>query len=196
MALRRCSEQRRGARSLGPLGEEGQSTIEFALTILLLMAFILFYVQLCLIFAWGNYVHYATFMSARAYLAAGPDREDQEERARNVLIRMVKRSLGEAGRDRFPGIAKGVGGSEIAGVQIGPGSQFKDGDANLSWLQGVRYKFRSKLFLMPLAGRGAPEKPSVNQLTLQSESWLGREPAYNECQEEMGSRDWVFDNGC
>ena len=39
----------------------------------LLMAFLLFYVQLSLLMGYGNYIHYATFMAARAYLSPGPD---------------------------------------------------------------------------------------------------------------------------
>jgi hypothetical protein len=175
------------------LGEEGQSTLEFALTLMLLMAFILFYTQLSLIFAWGNYVHYATFMSARAYASSGPSKEDQIERAKAVILRSLK-MRGQAGRDRMP-MMRGVGG-EVAGLEIGS-SNFSETDPNLSWLEGVRYTFRSKVFVIPFgrAGRDAGGG-GANRLTLTSESWLGRDPSYSECQGEMDRVKGIFDNGC
>jgi len=57
------------------LGSAGQSTVEFALTLILLMGLILFYLQLTLVFSYGNYVQLRTFMSARAFLSSGPDRK-------------------------------------------------------------------------------------------------------------------------
>ena len=162
------------------------------------LAFILFFFQLTMIFSFGNYVHYATFMSARAYLSAGPDQQDQRARALNVLVKMVKRSEGTTGIDKFPSIAKGTGGGEIAGIEIGPGSIFREGDRNSSWMQGVRYTFKSKLFLIPLAGsgRGSQRDPSVNTLTLTSESWLGREPTESDCMEAIRGFNGLIDNGC
>ena len=91
--------------------QEGQSTIEFALTLILLMGFVLFYLQLSLVMAFGNYVHYATFMSARAYLSGGENQAEQARRARQVIVRMLKLPGSEA-TDRFPAIAKGDGGED------------------------------------------------------------------------------------
>ncbi|MGK5086263.1 TadE family protein [Bdellovibrionota bacterium FG-2] len=173
--------------------ESGQSTIEFALTMVLLIAFILFFLQLTLVFGVGNYFHYATFMSARAYLAAGSTPDDQRERANSVAIRMLKKSESQAGADRFPSIAQGMGEGDVKGLTV----QAAD-PANLdsSWMQGVRYKFRSRLFLMPLAGKTGKGQSSLNQLILTSESWLGREPSYQDCQNEMEKMKGLFDNGC
>jgi hypothetical protein len=168
--------------------EAGQSSIEFALTLILLMAIILFYMQLTLVFAYGNYVHYATFMAARAYLSAGPSQEDQAERAKDVLTRM----LGGPGGAKFQFIGRGEGGGDPPGAEIGPGSAFRDGDRSLSWMQGVRYSFRSRLFILPLGRRQVSS--SANTLTLTSESWLGREPSFQECAGELAGRE--FDNGC
>jgi hypothetical protein len=176
-------------------GESGQSTVEFALTLLLLMAFVLFYLQTAMMMAFGNYVHYATFMSARALLAAGPDQTDQEARAREVLVRMVKRR-NSPGIDRLPMIAKGEGQGDVPGAKFTPPSQFAP-TTNSSWMQGVRYTFRSRLFLMPMggAGKGAAAR-AANSVSLTSESWLGREPSYQECQDAMGKMEAIFDNGC
>ena len=92
--------------------EAGQSTIEFALVLMLLMGFILFYLQLAMVMGFGNYVHYATFMSARAYLSASGSEPDQAERAKAVINQMVKRA-NSPGVDRFPQIAKGEGDAPV-----------------------------------------------------------------------------------
>lgn len=191
------------------LGAEGQTVFEFALVLMLLMAFILFFVQFGLLMGFGNYVHYATFMSARAYMAAGATQADQQSRAKDEIVRMLKKSQGRAGADKFPMIVKGVGGND----QV-PGFDFNDpnynaSDPNFSWLQGVRYTFRSRLFMLPMAGRPDTGGPPVqvntgasgpqsdtNSVVLTSESWLGREPADQECQSMMSAGGWIYDNGC
>lgn len=190
----------------------GQSTIEFALTLIMMLGFILFYFQLTMIFAFGNFVHYATFMSARAYLSAGPSEDDQKSRAQDVIVSMVKRGVGQSGADRLPWIAHGIGEGDIRGVEIGPSSNFNATDSSLSWMQGVRYTFRSKLFVVPLTGseKGASSASLTsgntppNTVTLTSESWLGREPNDDECRARLGAGSgssgsktgWAFDNGC
>ena len=171
--------------------QEGQATTEFALMLLFVMSLILFFMQLSLSFAWANYIHYATFMSARAYLAGGDDQSDQTERAKNVLAQMVKKGIGRENQDRFPAIAKGVG--DIS-AGIGNGPIFDANDRNSSWMQGVRYTFRSRLFLVPLAG-SSQGSGAVNSLTLTSERWLGREKSYSECMGVMASKG-IIDNGC
>jgi hypothetical protein len=192
--------------------QSGQATVEFALTLILLLSFTLFYLQLSFVFAFGNFVHYATFMSARAYLSAGPSRDDQVERAKNVITRMTKRSTALAGIDKFPSIARGTGGGDPAGFQVDPPEAFSPQDRNSSWMEGVRYTFRSRLFLIPLGrstaggGGGAARGPAsggrgrdVNGVTLTSESWLGREPNFDECGTDMSrklSGIAIFDNGC
>ncbi len=150
------------------------------------MAFILLYVQLAMVFAFGNYAQYATFMAARAYLSAGLNQKDQQERATNVLSATLKKGSG----DRLGKIAKGEGGGDLAG------SQFFQLDRNAvdrtsGWLQGVRYTFKSRIFLIPL---GRSRKPG--EITLKTESYLGREPTYNECEGLMNQNGWSYDNGC
>jgi hypothetical protein len=177
--------------------EEGQSTTEFALTLILLMSFVFFFMQISLIFGFGNYAHYATFMSARAYLSAGATPEDQIDRAKNVIVRTLKRSSTTSGIDRFPAIAMGTGGGDPQGFNTNS-PEYVPGDRNLSWLQGVRYTFRSKLFLIPLGGSSASSGSgsSVNQVTLTSESWLLREPSDEDCQTQLGKVSGIYDNGC
>ncbi len=186
--------RKRELRRSPELGSGGQSTIEFILTLTILMGFVLFYLQLSLMMAFGNYVHYATFMAARAYLSAGPDPQDQEDRAKAVITRMVKRN-NSPGIDRLPSVAKGDGGGDIKGLEFNL-SEFNATDVNLSWMQGVRYRFKSRLFLMPVGKGGLQGNTPANTVTLISESWLGREPTYLDCQNDMGKFEGIFDNGC
>jgi hypothetical protein len=179
--------------------EEGQSTVEFALTLILLMGFIFFFLQLSLVFGFGNYVHYATFMSARAYLAAGPNGDDQVSRAKSVIVSTLKAGPSREGMDRFPGIARAVGGDgPVTGMEL-DSPEFHKGDRDSSWLQGVRYTFKSRLFLLPLGGRSPASGSSGNSLTLTSESWLGREPSDADCARQLMERNGglvIYDNGC
>lgn len=174
--------------------ESGQATVEFALAIFLMMGMILFQLQFALVSAYGSFVQYATFMSARAYLASGYDDQDQKDRAKEVLVRMLKHSVGQPGRERWPLIAEGQGGDDVVkGAKIGGGaSEFQNASGDLSWMVGVRYTFKSSLFLVPFGG-----SKDVNSLTLTSESWLGQEVTYSGCIEDLKERDAVFiDNGC
>jgi hypothetical protein len=177
-----------------PGSEAGQSTVEFALTLVLLMSIILFFLQLTLIFGYGNYVHYATFMSARAYLSSGPSKDDQVSRAKDVLNQMLTKGGAAGGPARWGFIGQGIGGTDPVGAEIGDSQNppFSATDRNLSWLQGVRYTFRSRLFILPMGRANAAS--SANMLTLTAESWLGREPSNSECVQDLAGKD--YDNGC
>lgn len=182
--------------------EEGQSTIEFVLSSILAMGLVFFYVKLVLLFAYGNFVQYATFMSARALLSAGVSQDDQLNHAKNVLIRMVKKSESQPEQDRFDFIAKAVtvgeGGETVPGALIGQGEigqKGASGDPFSSWQVGVRYAYQARIFSSALVRwMGATE--SGGKVTLQSESWLGREASYNECKQQVEARKGLFDNGC
>jgi hypothetical protein len=184
--------------------QKGQTTIEFALTLLLLMGFVFFYFQLALVLGFGNYIQYATFMSARAYLASGPTQSDQQARALAVLTRMLQKSEGQPTVARFPSIVSNIADPATG---IGPSEQFVDGSRSTGWMQGVRYTFRGRLLLLPLSGRkpasliqaGAPtsgQPLSWQDLELTSESWLGREPSLKDCDDTMNGKGWYYDNGC
>lgn len=194
---KRAPRSKQGQNALR--SEHGQAMIEFVLTMLLLFSLIFFFIQLSLILSFGNFVQYATFMSARAYLSGGVDPADQEARAVRVMATTVKGGANAGAQDRFPMFAQGFGSGQLAGVQVGPGQGFDETDYDLSWMQGVRYTFRSRLFLLPLGkttAGGANGLKGDGQLELTSESWLGREPTYKECATLMQGQSWKFDNGC
>jgi hypothetical protein len=180
-------------------GEQGQSTTEFILTMILFVGFMFFFMKLSYFLAYGNFVQYATFLAARAYQSAGPDPADQAERARVTIVRLLKKSEGETGTERFKGIAQGTGGGNPTGAQIGPGPGYEPtNDAN-SWLQGVRYTFRSRLFVSLFGSKpnaSVTDRQEPGSVTLTSESWLGREPTASECAEEMRRLKGEVDNGC
>ncbi len=190
-------------RRFGRLGEAGQSTIEFALMLTLCLGFVMFFVRLSLVMAYGNLVQYAAFMSARAYQSAGPGGgdDDQKDRATRIIVKLLKKSEGQTGTERFPQIAQAVGGTlELPGASIGPGPQYQSDNRDLSWQVGVRYSFRSRLF-SAFFGKKVTPKPVAKgaqqegMLSLTSEAWLGREPSEDECMSEMGAPREI-DNGC
>ena len=127
MSLRTCEKR-------FPPRCSGQGTVEFALAMTLMMAFVLFFFQLSLVFAFGNYAHYATFMSARALLSAGADPGDQETRAENVITLTLKKA-NSPGVERLPTIAKSQGGGAVPGMDIDL-SNFGSDPTNYSWAQG------------------------------------------------------------
>jgi len=172
--------------------EAGQSTVEFALVLILLMSFSMFFLRLGLVFGFSNYVQYATFMSARAYLSAGSTPDQQSSNAKDIILSTVK-NKGD-GTDRYPWIAKGFEGGDIKGFEINH-PRYDPANFDTVWMQGVRYRFKSQLFLLPFGGF-MPKSDALNQLILTSESWLGREPSYQECREEMGAKKGIIDNGC
>lgn len=165
--------------------EEGQATIEFTLVMILLIGFVFFYVQLALILGWSNYIQYATYLSARAYVSGGPDAGDQKERAEKVLNSMLKKGAGE----RVPFLAR----DDKGGAFVGKGPEFSDTDRDSSWLEGARYSFKSKVFLLPVGKSELPGEEKYLHLT--SETWLGREPSEAECRGQLPVGA-VIDNGC
>lgn len=175
----------RGVGDLKPnlKSESGQALLEFFLTLMLFLTLSFFFIQTSLVFGWSNYIQYATYMSARAYFAAGSDPGEQKQRAESVLHQMVKRNGG--GEERFPMLAR-----EISSVKGGawPG-YFNPTDRDLSWAEGVRYKFRSRLFVIPLPGFDG-------KVELTSDTWLGRETTHLECDSAMSGKRWIYDNGC
>jgi hypothetical protein len=176
--------------------KSGQSLIEFLLSLSLGLVFTFFFIQYCLFFVFGNYAQYATFMASRAYLSSGVTESEQKSRA----IEVLNRTLVPGGRDRIPGIARGQGGGDAGpGVEVGSAPEFSRDNKDLSWMEGVRYTFRGKLFPLGLSGSASAE--SVSFVTLTSESTLGREPSYTECVQYLSrfgtlGDGVVIDNGC
>lgn len=178
-------------------GQSGQAVIEFVLSLMFIMGLVVFIVNLAFNFAVGNFVHYATYMSARTLLASNESEVAQVETASKVLSTMMR------GGTRFSGWITPVNGfgsgTSIAGAKIiSKPSQygFDDDKRATSWISGVLYQFDMKMFLGPISGTKG------SKLTLTSESWLGREESTEECLKTLVKTQGVsetevhIDNGC
>lgn len=213
-------------------GERGQAMIEFLVVIFIVITMIFLFVQVAWGIAFGHYVHYTTFIAARAYLSAGQTKTDQRDAAETILQKMLKQG---GGKDLFAFIAKARGadtrdaqGPEpITGAMVGthPTASGKEKSRAYSWAEGVQYNYALNLFLLPLSGSiakegygesitgGPPDNPTKaiewqGTIPFTSDSFLGREPTYEECNVEMtelGTRGgigradgipFLEDNGC
>lgn len=190
------------------LNTEGQSTLEFTLTLILAFALVSFYFRLTTVFAFGNFVHYAVYMTARAYLAAGPSEAEQRQRAEGVAEDIF---LGVSGAQKYKRFGEGVasiGASSVPGLVVGAASYFAPNRLD-GWSRGATYTFKSQLFMIPLvpsragANRGLASGGANNQeIELTAESFLGREPSTDECVRVLGSMGKpgkataLYDNGC
>jgi hypothetical protein len=128
--------------------ERGQSTLEFLIVFVFAIGILLMYVQLAFGLAFGHYIHYATFMSARALFAADATAAKQVKNAEETLEGYLKRGTG--GGDMIPQLARGVGGDGTIGgasvgasalLQGGPGKGVTAAARQFSWMWGVRYDF-------------------------------------------------------
>jgi len=153
--------------------EKGQAMIEFVFGLMIVISFFFFYVRMCAIFAVGNFVHYATFMAARAYQSSTQTPDEQTQNAASVL----KTMLG----GRFKTLIKGKGGdgTSIPGATIGAGPYYQQFPTEDYWNQGVTFEYTAKLALYPWSRNGQ----SI-ALDLTSESWMPREETTQECTDK------------
>ncbi len=176
----------------------GQALMEFVLGLMVVISFFAFFIKMSATFAIGNYIHYATFMSARAYMSSAKTKGDQQSNAEKVLKSMVG--------GRWKAIIKpdsNAAGS-VPGGFVGTGPIAEDSGLALdNWNQGVTYSYASKLSVYPWNKEG-----QGIDLKLTSESWMPREESEDECNQtkskvaaQIGSTglsnvavEW--DNGC
>jgi len=153
-------------------------------------------------------VHYATFISARAYLSAGMQKQDQLDSAVSVLQSMIQ---SKTGKDLIGVVAKSrtgdardiaSGAEEVPGAFIGthPMALGNEMIRSYSWAEGVQYNFEVPLYILPLARWVEKDKGKMIQvgdrgeatsvewkgsIPFASDAWLGRERTYIECREDM-----------
>jgi len=149
-------------------GQCGQALTEFILGLMILISFSFFFVKMAAVFAIGNYIHYATFMSARAYQSSHDKIAVQQEAAEQVMKDMVG--------GRWKGVLKPKGGGgAVPGLTVGPGRIYADSPNNF-WNQGVSFSYAAKLSLHPW------NKPGQSiEMDLVSESWMPRDETREEC---------------
>ncbi len=206
--------------------EEGQVIVEFLLVFSMIATLIFLFVQMSWGIAYGHYVHYATFMSSRAYLASNATKGDQTANAAAVLTQMVK----SGGKDIFPFLAPSrVGGDRdasgpepVKGAMIGSHPEFKPNSRLYSWAEGVQFNFNLRMFLLPISafvakgGAGQQIHPGgagkvvswKGVIPMTSDSFLGREPSVADCITDMTRLStstgierkdggvFIEDNGC
>lgn len=147
----------------------GQALMEFVLGLLIVISFFFFFMKMSATFVVGNFIHYATFMSARAYMSSSTD---QQGNAEKVLKQMVG--------GRWKGLIKpdsGASGS-VPGGFVGAGPIAQDNLSLDFWNQGVTFAYTSKLSIYPWSKEG-----QGIDLKLTSESWMPREESVSECNQ-------------
>jgi hypothetical protein len=153
----------------------GQALIEFVLGLMIVIAFFFFYVKMAAVFAVGNFIHYATFMAARAYSSSAETPDAQQRNAEAVIQKML------AGK--WKPLLKPTGGGTIPGATVGPGPYFNDDPGADNWNQGVVYSYETKMSLYPWSrGNGAIT------MKLASESWIRREETESEARETLDKK--------
>lgn len=190
-------------RKLKKNKNSGQSFIEFILSMFAFLTVTFMFVQVSISFGIQNYIQYATFMASRAYLAAF-NVESQQKKAAETYMRAFVEPNGQSG---FKGFATPVesGGSEVPGVFVGGQKLANIGSDNTrlqNWMQGVTYTFKSRLYMIPILKSNTAALG--NNIELESQSWLGREPTEADCKAYLGQRqnkfdikgELIVDNGC
>ena len=215
------------------LEESGQAIIEFLVTITIILTMLFVFVQISWAVAFGHFAHYGVYMASRAYFASSLTQQSQMDAATIVLKQTVKRGSGD---DLLPFIAKSrtggnrdiKGAEPVPGAFIGthPSAAGQDHIRAYSWADGVQYNFKVPVFLLPLAGWAKTEgngqsiqmgtnlDPSKEiqfdgTIPFTSDSFLGREPSFDECFKEMtrisggalgfsrgDGQEFIEDNGC
>jgi len=186
-------------------GEGGQALLEFLLVTSMILTFTFIFVQIAWGIAYGHYVHYATYMAARAYLSGGATKVEGADAAVDTLRSLLKRP---GGSDLFPFIAKARTGDErdakgaepLPGVAMGLHSAAgaAPNSRAFSWAEGVQYNYNLRLFLLPISaaiakdGQGKTITPGSSAapgksvewkgaIPFTSDSFLGRDPSHGEC---------------
>ena len=189
--------------------KRAQGLIEFVLTLVAFLTIAFMFVQLALGMGVANYVQYATFLASRAYMAGARSQEAQT----NAAVTTLDRMLYKGGEDRFKSIIKAVetdGLTPLKGAMIGGPRITKSTVAETrlkNWEQGVTYKFKARLYMLPFIK--VSDSPGGGYVELESQSWLGREPSFNECMDYMNKKTgpmgslrsqitgaFLIDNGC
>jgi hypothetical protein len=166
---------------------EGQSTIEFLTTLIFVIGIIFFYVKMSLSMTSGFLVHYATFISSRAYLVKDTNSNEPNgsDGAAKALAQQVFNDFNL--ENIIPNFAPTFSVSDPEGN-------------NNKVFNGVFVEYDAPFSISNLFGG----KESARYV---SESFLGREPTRAECLQQvckaiddLGAsctlHTTVFDNGC
>jgi len=152
----------------------GQALMEFVLGLMIVISFFFFFLKMSATFVVGNFIHYATFMSARAYMSSAKTQGDQQTNAEKVLQQMV------GGRWKALIKPDSAAAGSVPGGFIGAGSYAQDDPSLDNWNQGATFAYTSKLSIYPWSKEG-----QGIDLKLTSESWMPREQSEGETKDTM-----------
>jgi len=171
--------------------QEGQSSIEFLITLSLALGFLFSFFKMAIIYTNGYFVHYVVYQASRAYMVGEhhSNTEDGSDSDAKNQAQAVFDSYNLAG------IIPGFDG--VLTVE----DPISNGNPQTNLYVGVRTKFTQQLMI--------PGTSATIDIDMQSESYLGMEPTRAECffatctaMQQMGSgtqcneHSTVTDNGC
>ena len=152
--------------------QSGQAIMEFLLGLMIVISFFAFFIKMSAVFVVANYIHYATFMSSRAYMSSDKTLDDQQEHAESVLSKMV----GNRWKALITPNPEASG--NVKGGYIGAGPYAQENPKLDSWNYGTTFSYSAKLSAYPWSQDGQ----SV-LLKLTSESWMPREESGVETEQ-------------
>ncbi len=146
--------------------KKGQGVIEFAFVSFIFLNLFLLTLNGILAFSVHQYISFATFMAARAYQASDSTVQDQSQNAQDTIKSYFN----------LPGIRKEM--ARIKSIEIPDGSRpTKHGYKVPEPGAQIRVVFEVPLFQFPLG----PASRDYGWITMESISYLGREPTVREC---------------
>ncbi len=148
----------------------GQSTIEFLVTFIFVFGFVFVFLNISFLYTNGFLVHYATYMSSRAYLVF--DNNSKEKDGSDAgAERIAREVLNKFDLEKFiPAIDN-----------VNRSTKIFHPDSGINNLYvGIRFEYQDYL---PLPMFTKLEDPII----FVSESFLGREPTRSECLERICS---------
>lgn len=166
--------------------ERGQSSVEFIISFILVVGFVFMYVKIALNFTNGYLVHYANFMSSRAFMVYEGNSNDPAGSDTGAV---------KASNDVWESLnIEAVIKPTITRTHNLPGSVGND------LFVGAIATYSDIFSIFSNVG-------STESLEFKSESFLGREPTIAECVERTceafrvlgagcGNNTTVMDNGC
>jgi hypothetical protein len=162
----------------------GQTLVEFALVSILFIFLLVITFNSIIAFSLQQYLAFATFMSARAYQAAGENSTEQVTAARAVLSQYIP-GLPTSGDQfgspgfaiQFPLFSKPLG--FVRQINIPRGENGKYGSEIPSGSRFIGISFVVPLAEVPL---GEEVRTQLGFVSLQTQSFLGREVSSEECR--------------
>ena len=163
---------------------KGSLTIQFMFGFVLVMCFILIFLNITLTLVASEITQYITYASSRSLFLAHGDESAQEDQAREKYLELTNK----------PHIKKFLGGGkvfEIASVpDLGINTSFSSSiNEKPNLFYGVWTDFTPKMLDVKTPWGSVDEEDSFFQTVIGS--YLGREPSHSECKDFFKKR-WEF----